>query len=136
MLQLKAKIQNEEYSEEILKQDIRYKHYLNDLDRIVLKDEIVTRQYYDETEQIKYNQILLPKHLLKELMHAIHGRAHRHLGTSKMLQEIHQTYDYPGIAKHVKKWAEGCETCARDKRVPNNTITPEMIIFARMGLRS
>ena len=47
LLQLKAKIQNEEYSEEILQQDIRYRHYLNNLDRIVLKDEIVTRKYYD-----------------------------------------------------------------------------------------
>ena len=52
LLQLKAKIQNEEYSEEILQQDIRYRHYLNNLDRIVLKDEIVTRKYYDETGQI------------------------------------------------------------------------------------
>ena len=127
LLHLKAKIQNEEYSEEILQQDIRYKHYLNNLDRIVLKDEIVTRQYYDETGQIKYHQILLPKHLLKELLQAIHGTAHRHPGISKMLQEIRQKYYYPGIAKYVKKWVEGCETCARDKRVPNNTITPELL---------
>ena len=127
MLHLKAKIQNEEYSEEILQQDIRYKHYLNNLDSIVLKDEIVTRQYYDETGQIKYHQILLPKHLLKELLQAIHGTAHRHPGISKMLQEIRQKYYYPGIAKYVKKWVEGCETCARDKRVPNNTITPELL---------
>ena len=127
LLHLKAKIQNEEYSEEILQQDIRYKHYLNNLDRIVLKDEIVTRQYYDETGQIKYHQILLPKHLLKELLQAIHGTAHRHHGISKTLQEIRQKYYYPGIAKHVNKWVEGCETCARDKRVPNNTITPELL---------
>ena len=127
LLHLKAKIQNEEYSEEILQQDIRYKHYLNNLDRIVLKDEIVTRQYYDETGQIKYHQILLPKHQLKELLQAIHGTAHRHPGISKMLQEILQKYYYPGIAKYVKKWVEGCETCARDKRVPNNTITPELL---------
>ena len=127
LLQLKAKIQNEEYSEEILQQDIRYRHYLNNLDRIVLKDEIVTRKYYDETGQIKYHQILLPKHLLKELLQAIHGTAHRHPGISKMLQEIRQIYYYPGKAKHVKKWVEGCETCARDKRFPNITITPELL---------
>ena len=100
---------------------------MNNLDRIVLKDEIVTKKYYDETSQIKYHQILLPKHLLKELLQAIHGTAHRHPGISKMLQEIRQNYYYPGMAKHVKKWVEGCETCARDKRVPNNTITPELL---------
>ena len=53
LLQLKAKLQKEDYSEEILQQDIRYKYYLNNIDRIVLKDEIVTRQYYDENGQIK-----------------------------------------------------------------------------------
>ena len=100
--QLKAKIQNEDYSEELLQQDIRYKHYLNNLDRIVLKDEIVTRQYYDETGQVKYHQVLLPKHLLKELLQALHGTAHKHPGISKMLQEIRQKYYYPGIEKHVK----------------------------------
>ena len=90
LLQLKAKLQKEEYSEEVLQQDIRYKYYLNKIDRIVLIDKIVTRQYYGETGQVKYHQILLPKHLLKELLHAIHGTAHRHPGISKMLQEIRQ----------------------------------------------
>ena len=127
LLQWKAKLQKEEYSEEILQQDIRYKYYLNNIDRIVLKDEIVTRQYYDEIGQIKYHQILLPKHLVQELLQAIHGTAHRHPGISKMLQEICQKYYYPGIAKHVKKWVEGCETCAKDKRVPNTVITPELL---------
>ena len=31
------------------------------------------------------------------------------------------------MVKHVKKWVEGCEQCARDKRVPNATITPELL---------
>ena len=124
---MKAKIQKEEYSEEIVQQDIRYKCYLNNIDRIVLKDQIVTRQYYDETGQIKHHQILLPKHLVQELLQAKHGTAHRHPGISKMLQEIRQKYYYPGIAKHVKKWVDGCEICARDKRVPNRLITPELL---------
>ena len=42
--QLKAKSQQEEYSEEILQQDIRYKHYPHNFDHLVLKDEIITRQ--------------------------------------------------------------------------------------------
>ena len=46
-----------------------------------------------------------------------------------MLQEFRQKYYYPGIAKHVKRWVEGCETCDKDKRVPNNAITPELPIL-------
>ena len=105
----KFKIQNEDYSEKLLQKNARYKHYLNNLDRIVLRGEIVTRQDYDGIGQVKYHQILLPKHLLREL------------------QEIRQKYHYPGIAKHVKKWIEGCQTCAKDKRVSNNSITPELL---------
>ena len=70
---MKAKIQQEEFSEENLQQDIRYKSYLHNFDRLVLKDEIIKRQYYDETGQGKYHQIRLPKHLLKELLQAKHG---------------------------------------------------------------
>ena len=121
--QLKAKIQKEKYSEKILQHHIRYKHYLHNCDRLILKHEIVTRQYYNETGQVKYHQILLPKHLLKELLHAIH----RHPGISTMLQEIRQKYYSQGIAKHVKKWVEGCEICAKDKRVPNNVIKTELL---------
>ena len=124
--QLKAKLLHEEYSEN-LQQDARYKHYANNLERIVLKDEILTRQNFDETGNVKYHQILLPQHLLQELLQSLHGTAHKHPGISKMLQEIRQRYYYPNMAKYVKKWVEGCEECARDKRVPNATITPELL---------
>ena len=125
--QLKAKLLHEDYSENLLHQDARYRHYANNLERIVLKDEIQTRQYFDEIGNVKYHQILLPQHLLQELLQSLHGTAHKHPGISKMLQEIRQTYYYPSMAKYVKKWVEGCDQCARDKRVPNATITPELL---------
>ena len=125
--QLKAKLLHEEYSENLLQQDARYRHYANNLERIVLKDEILTRQYFDETGNVKYYQLLLPQHLLPELLQSLHGTADKQPGISKMLQEIQQRYYYPSMAKHVKKWVEGCEECARDKRVPNATNTPELL---------
>ena len=125
--QLKAKLLHEEYSENLLQQDARYRHYANNLERIVLEDEILTRQYFDETGNVRYHQILLPQHLLQELLQSLHGTAHKHHGISKMLQGIRQRYYYPSMAKHVKRWVDGCEQCARDKRVPNTTITPELL---------
>ena len=55
-----------------------------------------------------------------------------------MLLENRQKYSYPGIPKHVKKRVEVCETCAKDKRVPNhydNAITPELLKFAPRSRR-
>ena len=53
---------------------------------------------------------------------------------SKMLQEIRQRYYYPNMAKYVKKWVEGCDQCARDKRVPNARITPELLTLPEWDL--
>ena len=44
-----------------------------------------------------------------------------------MLYEIRQKYYYPGIAKIVKKWVLGCETCIKDKRTTNPSLTPELL---------
>ena len=104
--QFKLKIQKEEYSETILLQDTRYQHYLRQLDRTSIQGQIITRQYYDEMGNVKYNQILLPKHLVTELLESLHGKANRHPGIAKMLQEIRSKYYYPGIAKlpQMAKW--------------------------------
>ena len=67
-----------------------------------------------------------PATLTTELFQSLHGTAHKQPGISKMLQEIRQRYYYPSMAKYVKKWEEACEQCAKDKRVPNATITPEL----------
>ena len=98
--QLKAELLHEEYSEKV-QQDARYGHYDNNLERIVIKEDILTWQNFDETGNVKYHQILLPQHLLQELLQYLHGTAHKHTCISKMLQEIRQRYYYPGMAKHV-----------------------------------
>ena len=125
--QLKLKIQKEKYSETILLQDTRYQHYLRQLDRMSIQGEIITRQYYDETGSVKYNKVLLPKHLMTELLESLHGKAKRHPDGAKMLQEIRSKFYYPEKAKLVHKWVNGCETCIKDKKLSNDQITPELL---------
>ena len=121
----------ESYSETILLQDTRYQHYCRQMDRLSVTDEIITRQYFDETGSIIYNQVLLPKHLVPELLESLHEKAIKHPGTSKMLIEIRQNYYYAGIAQIVKKRVQGCEICIKDKRIPNSPITPELLNFPK-----
>ena len=97
--QLKAKLLHEEYSENVLQQDARYRHYASNLERVVVREEIPTRQDFDETGNVKYNQILLPQHLLRELLQSLHGTIHKHPRISKMLQEIRLRYYYPNMTK-------------------------------------
>ena len=44
-----------------------------------------------------------------------------------MLIEIRQKYYNPGIAKVVKKWVQGYEIGIKYKRIPNSSITPELL---------
>ena len=97
------------------------------MDRLSVTDEIITRQYFDETGSINNNQVLLPNYLVPELFESLHGKDHKHPGISKMLIEICQKNYYPGIAEIVKKRVQGCEICIKDKRVPNFSITPELL---------
>ena len=112
--QLRLKILKESFSETILLQDNRYQHYCRQMDRLSVMDEIIVRQYFDETGSVKYNQLLLPKHLVQELLESLHGKANIHPGISKRLKEIRQKHYYPGIAKIVKKWVQGCEIRIKD----------------------
>ena len=132
--QLRLKLQKEEYSETILQQDSRYRHYCRQIDRLSVQDDIIFRDYYDETGSVQFRQALLPIHLVTELLQSLHGSANKHPGISKMLHEIRQKYYYPGIAKIVKKWVQGCETCIKDKRINNALITPELLSLPEWDL--
>ena len=89
LVHFEAKIQKEDYSdEEVLQQDAIYTYYIKNTARIVLRDEVLTRQYFDETGQTKCYQILLPQHLVAELLDSLHGEVHKHPGIAKMLQEL------------------------------------------------
>ena len=62
-----------------------YQHYSRQFDRLSIIDQIITRQYFDETVQVNNNQILLPKHLITELLESFHGKVNKHSGISKTL---------------------------------------------------
>ena len=113
--QLRLKLQKEKYSETISQQDPRYRHYCRQIDRLSVQDDIIFRDYYDETGSVQFRQALLPKHLVTELLESLHGSANKLRGISKVLHEIRQKYYYPGIAQSVKKWVQGCEICIKDK---------------------
>ena len=65
---------------------------------------------------------------MTELLQSLHGTANKHLGISKMLHEIRQKHYYPGLAKIVKKWVQGCVRQKDQKCIDNARITQ----FARM----
>ena len=101
---LRAKIEGDPFDENELASDYRYHHYLQNIPRIEIKQEVLTRKYYTDTRTISHYQILLPIQLLDEFLRALHGHNSNHPGITKMIQEARQKYYYPCIAKYIKKW--------------------------------
>ena len=109
--QLRLKLQEEHYSETILQQGPRYRHYSSQIDRLSVQDDIIIRDYYDETGNVQYRQALLPKHLVSELLQSLRGT---YRNFQNALGDPSKKI-YPGIAKIVKKWVQECTTCIKDK---------------------
>ena len=99
---LRAKLEGNPFDENELASEYRYQHYLQNITRIEIKQEVLTRKYYTDTGTISHYQILLPIQLLEEFLQALHGHSSNHPGITKMIQEARQKYYYPCMAKYIK----------------------------------
>ena len=127
LLNFKREMLGLPFDEQFLLNDARYMHYSRNRKRIIIKDDIFYRQYYNDIGEVSHLQVLLPGQLLKVLLQSLHGTAGKHPGISKRMQEIRQKYYFPSIATYVRNWVRDCEICIQDKRINNTRITPELI---------
>ena len=127
LLNFKREILGLPFDEQILLNDACFMHYCRNKKRIIIKDEIQCRQYYNDIGEVSHLQVLLPGQLLKLLLQSLHGTAGKHPGISKMMQETRQKYYFPSIATYVRNWVRDFEICNQDKRIKNTGITPELI---------
>ena len=124
---LKRKLICEEYDKHPLQTDPKAKRLLVHENRLIVKDRILMRKYYGECGQVTHHQILIPEHLIAELLKAIHGQMGKHPGITKMIQECRSKYYYPGLAKRIKQWVMQCEDRIKYKRINNSQMRPKMI---------
>ena len=122
LLNFKREMLRLQFDKQILINDARYVHYSRNQGRIIIKDDMLCRQYYNDLGEVSHIQTVLPGQLLKVLLQSIHGTAGKHPGTSKMMQENRQLYYFPSIATYVRKWVRDCKICIQGTR-----ITPQLV---------
>ena len=127
LLNFKQEMLGLPFDEQNLLTDARYMHCSRNKKRIIIKDDILYRQYYSDIGEVSHLQVLLPGQLLKVQLQSLHGTAGKHPGISKKMQEIRQKYYFPSIATYVRNWVRDCEICIQDKRINNTRNTPELI---------
>ena len=118
----------------LLINDARYMPYSRNKMRIISKDDLLWRQYYNDLGHVSHLQVLLPGQLLKVSLQSIPGTASKHPGISKTMQVIRQKCYFPSIATYIRKWVRDCEICIQDKRINNTRITPELFHISEWDL--
>ena len=134
LLNFKREMLGLPFDEQILLNDARYMHYSRNKKRIIIKDDILCRQCYNDLSEVSHLQVRLPGQLLKVLLQSLHGTAGKHPDISKMMQEMRQKYYFPSIATYVRNWVRDCKICIQDKRINNTRITQELIHIPGWGL--
>ena len=89
---IKKKLICEEYDKHLLQTDATAKSLLLHENRLIVKDGVLMRKYYGECGQVTHHQILIPEHLITELLKAILGQMGKHPGITKMIQECRSKY--------------------------------------------
>ena len=82
---MKKKVLGQPHDEVLMMTDSRYKNYKANEDRIIFKDGLLCRKFFGETGNVKYYQILIPKHLVKEVLRSLHGEFGKHPGIYKTI---------------------------------------------------
>ena len=72
LLNFKREMLRLPFDEKILLNDARYMHYSRNKKRIINKDDILYRQYYNDIGEVSHLQVLLPGQLLKVLLQSLH----------------------------------------------------------------
>ena len=82
------------------------------LNRVVIENDVLYREFYDDTGRVQFKKYCLPKHLWKETIYRLHNSPTAgHLGMQRTLQEFWKRFYYPGITEHFVSIVKNCLTC-------------------------
>ena len=99
------------------------KKYRKQFRRLVLRDSILYRQFFDHTGRVQYHQYCLPKHLWKEVVYRLHNsRLAGHLGIVKTVEEFRKRFYFPNFTEYLISVIKNCLTCLQTKLISNNSL--------------
>ena len=120
------KILGQPYDEVLMITESRYKNYKANEDRIILKDGLLFRKFFGETDSVKNNQILVPKQLVKEVLRSLHGEFGKHPGIYKTIIAYREKYFVPKLAQLIREWVTSHEQCIRESRIHRSLTRPPL----------
>ena len=101
------------------------KKYGKQFRRLVLRDSVLYRQFFDHTGRVQYYQYCLPKHLWKEVVYRLHNsRLAGHVGIIKTAEEFRKRFYFPNFTEYLISVMKKCLTCLQTKSFLNSSLKP------------
>ena len=113
---MKLKIIGQPHDEVLMMTDSGFKNCKANEDRIILKDVLLFRKYFGETDSNKYYQIPIPKQIFNKVLRSLHGDFGKHSGISKTIIAYREFF-FPKVAHLIRVWVMSCEQCIRESRI-------------------
>ena len=85
------------------------------------------RKDYGEDGTVTHHQILIPKHMVPELLSTLHDKMNKHPGITRMIQECQTKYYYSGLARRIRAWVINWPDCIATKRIDTRKIRPKLL---------
>ena len=120
--------------EQILATSLIYILYCRNKKRIIIKDNTLYKQSYNNVGDTNTSQVILPLQIKDTLLSSLNGQEGSHPGISKAMQEIRPKIFFPSIANHVRKWVKECQSCSQHKEIDNSQLTSESISILEWDL--
>ena len=103
------------------------KKYYKQLNRLIVKEGILYRLFYNDVGQVQYEQYCLPKHLWKEVLYRLHNsRTAGHNGINRIIQEFRQRFYFPGFTEQLLDLVKNCLTCLQLRKANEKHLRPSL----------
>ena len=107
--------------------DPGYKHYKADEDCITPKDGLLFRRVFRETGSVKCYKILIPTHLVIEVIRRLNTESKKQPRSSKSIIAYRRKKCFPKKAQLIREWVMSCEECIREQRIDRNLNHPALL---------
>ena len=124
---IKLRLLHKEYDKHLLKTEPRGRNLLRHEERTIMKDGVLMRKYYGEDRSVTHNQVIIPKHLVPELLSTLHGNTNKHPGITKMIQECRAKCYFRGLERKITAWVTNCSDYFANNRIDTRQIRPKML---------
>ena len=103
------------------------KKYLKHKNRLIVKNNVLYRQFYAHNGSISHLQFCVPKQLRKELLYRIHNSRYRgHQGITNTIAEFRQNFYFPMFTEQLIDYVRNCISCQQLNMPKNASVTPPM----------